>query len=269
MATVSTEWSPCRNSRNCSTGSDGIPTRDGKADQGRSSTFTVSVPDRMSHRKTRTFTAPVIAAMRRFMPRSWPRKRIPESHQYHLYRDIRTYGKYELLYDQSLETGSTYLRFGDDEPPVVEKCSDGKVKVTVKDLLTFGEEVEIKADVVVLVTGMVPRRNDELVTLLKLPVGRDRFFNEIHPKLRPVETMVDGVLICGACQGPKNSTETVASALAAATQSASILKKGYVELDPLMASVNPDLCDGCGECVAACPYAAIEMEEDRAKRWQS
>ncbi len=190
----------------------------------------------------------------------------PRAHQYHLYRDIRTYGKYELLYDQSLETGSTYLRFGEDEPPVVEKCSDGKVMVTVKDLLTFGEEVEIKADVVVLVTGMVPRRNDELVTLLKLPVGRDRFFNEIHPKLRPVETMVDGVLICGACQGPKNSTETVASALAAATQSASILKKGYVELDPLMASVNPDLCDGCGECLAACPYAAIEMEEDQGKK---
>ncbi|HUW64670.1 MAG TPA: CoB--CoM heterodisulfide reductase iron-sulfur subunit A family protein [Spirochaetia bacterium] len=190
----------------------------------------------------------------------------PNSHQYHLFRDIRTYGKYELLYGQSRDAGSTYLRFGEDEPPVVEKCSDGKVKVTVRDLLTFGEEVEIKADVVVLVTGMVPRKNEELVSLLKLPVGRDRFFNEIHPKLRPVETMVDGVLICGTCQGPKNSSETVASALAAATQSAAILKKGYVELDPLMAWVNPELCDGCLECVEACPYSAIEMSEDQGKK---
>lgn len=192
-------------------------------------------------------------------------ERNPKTRQYHLFRDMRTYGKYELLYGQSRETGSTYLRFGDDEPPVVEKCSDGKIKVTVKDLLTFGEEVEIKADVVVLATGMVPRKNDELVSALKLPVGRDRFYNEIHPKLRPVETVVDGVFICGACQGPKNSSETVASALAAVTQSASILKKGYVELDPLMAMVNPELCLWCGECEKVCPYSAIEKSEEQGK----
>jgi heterodisulfide reductase subunit A len=189
----------------------------------------------------------------------------PKSHQYHLFRDVRTYGRYELLYSQSREAGSTYLRFGEDDPPAVERCSGGKIKVTVKDLLTFGEEVEIKADIVVLVTGMVPRKNGELVDVLKLPVGRDRFFNEIHPKLRPVETVVDGVFICGACQGPKNSAESVASALAAVTQSASILKKGYVELDPLMASVNPQLCDWCDECVKVCPYSAIEKGEEQGK----
>lgn len=191
--------------------------------------------------------------------------RNPKAHQFHLFRDMRTYGKYELLYSQSRETGATYLRFGDDEPPVVEKCSDGKIKVTLKDLLTFGEEVEIKADLVVLVSGMVPRKNDELVSALKLPVGRDRFYNEIHPKLRPVETVVDGVFICGACQGPKNSAETVASALAAVTQSASILKKGYVELDPLMAVVDPELCQWCGECEKVCPYSAIEKSEEQGK----
>jgi heterodisulfide reductase subunit A len=192
-------------------------------------------------------------------------ERIPGAHQYHLYRDMRTYGRFEQLYGQSRDTGSIFLLFNDGEPPKVEKSLDGKVKVTVKDLLTCGEEVSISADIVVLVTGMVPRRNKELVSLLKLPVGRDGFFNEIHPKLRPVETMVDGVLICGTCQGPKNSPEAVASALAAATQSAAILKKGYVELDPLMAMVNPDLCNGCGECVVACPYAAIAISEIQGK----
>ena len=190
----------------------------------------------------------------------------PTARQYHLFRDMRTYGKYELLYNQSREAGANYLRFAEDEPPVVEKCADGRLKVTVKDLLTYGEEMEITADVVVLVTGMVPRPNDSLVSLLKLPVGRDRFYNEIHPKLRPVETMVDGVLICGACQGPKNSAEAVASALTAAAQSAAILKKGYVELDPLMAAVNRELCDGCGECLGACPYQAIVMDEAAGRK---
>lgn len=186
-------------------------------------------------------------------------------HQYHLFRDMRTYGKFELLYSQAREMGSVFLRFDDSEPPSVEKGIGGKLKVTVKDLLTFGEEIEIHADVVVLVTGMIPQKNDALVDVLKLPLGRDKFFNEIHPKLRPVETMVDGVFICGTCQGPKNSAESVASALSAVTQSASILKKGYVELEPLIASVSPELCKFCDKCITSCPYSAIEKAQCEGK----
>jgi heterodisulfide reductase subunit A len=181
--------------------------------------------------------------------------------QYHLYRDIRTYGKYELLWNESREKGSLYLRMPDDEPPVVEKLSSGGLRVTTKDLLTDGEEVAIPADLVVLVTGMVPAENGELVSVLKLPVGNDGFFNEIHPKLRPVETIVDGVTICGSCQSPKNSAEAVASGLAAVTHSGAMLKRGYAELDPMVATVDTDACTWCGKCLEACPYDAIEQVE--------
>lgn len=184
----------------------------------------------------------------------------PGVHQYHLYRDVRTYGKFELMYSQAREAGAVFLEFAPGEPPAVTAGPDGNPVVSVKDMLTYGEEVEIPADLVVLVTGLVPADNDGLVEILKLPLGQDRFFNEIHPKLRPVETMVDGVFICGTCQGPKNSTESVASALAAVTQGASILKKGYVELEPLVAGVSPEACDNCGRCRETCPYAAIEED---------
>jgi heterodisulfide reductase subunit A len=109
----------------------------------------------------------------------------------------------------------------------------------------------------VLVTGMVPRANDDLTKALKLPVGKSGFYNEIHPKLRPVETVVDGAYICGACQGPKTSAESVASGLAAVTQSAAILKRGTAELDPLVATVDADACTWCGACETTCPYDAI------------
>ena len=129
-----------------------------------------------------------------------------ELRQYHLYRDMRTYGKYELLYAESRERGSVYLRVPDDDAAGRRALArPGGSRSRIRDLLTGGEEVAIPADLVVLVTGMVPRENEELVGVLKLPVGNDGFFNEIHPKLRPVETIVDGVLICGACQCPKNS----------------------------------------------------------------
>jgi len=177
--------------------------------------------------------------------------------QYHLYRDIRSYGKYELLYNQAREEGALFLRFPDDEPPTVERDPSGQgLVVTVRDLLTGGAELTIPAALVVLATGMVPRENDDLVRTLKLPVGNDGFYNEIHPKLRPVETVVDGVFLGGACQSPKNSAESAASGLAAVTQSAAILKRGYAELDPLVAVVDQDACTWCGKCLEACPYEA-------------
>jgi heterodisulfide reductase subunit A len=177
-------------------------------------------------------------------------------HQFHLYRDIRTYGKFETLYEDACRQGSVFIKFAETEPPQVIP-ENGQLKIKVKDLLTAGEELELETDLVVLVTGMVPRDNPELVNLLKLPLGKDGFFNEIHPKLRPVETVIDGVFIAGTVQGPKNSAESAASSLAAAAKAAALLVKGYVELEPLIAFVDVERCEWCGLCAKACPYEAI------------
>ncbi len=186
----------------------------------------------------------------------------PSVRQFHLYRDMRTYGKFEPLYEEARKAGSVFMKFDNDAPPAVALGEDGSLTVTMRDLLTQNTELAIPADLVVLVTGMVPRENSGLVDVLKLPAGSDGFFNEIHPKLRPVETVVDGVLIAGACQGPKTSAESVASGLAAVTQSAAVLKKGYTELDPLVATVDPVACTACGDCLTVCPYDAISMAEE-------
>jgi heterodisulfide reductase subunit A len=178
--------------------------------------------------------------------------------QYHLYRDLRTYGRNELMLTESRSRGSVYLKFADDDPPTVSREGD-RLRVTVRDLLTAGEEVTIEPDLLVLVTGAVPRDNPALIGALKLPVGRDGFFNEIHPKLRPVETVVDGVMIAGSCQGPKTIAESVASGLAAVTQAAAVLKRGVAELDPQVATVSSSACTGCGVCLTACPFAAISL----------
>ncbi len=181
----------------------------------------------------------------------------PSVHQFHLFRDIRTYGKYEALYEKALRGGSVYLRYSEESPPTVTEENGGLV-VKVRDQLLAGEEVEIRPDLVVLVTGMVPRANDPLVHALKLPVGQDGFFREVHVKLRPVETVLDGVFIVGASQGPKNVAESVASSLAGVAKTGALLLKGYVDLDPLVARVEPNLCAWCDECTKACPYGAID-----------
>jgi heterodisulfide reductase subunit A2 len=177
--------------------------------------------------------------------------------QYHLYRDIRTYGNLETVYEEARNSGALFLRWEPDHPPVVE-ASDGRLLVKVQDTLGGGEEIEIGADLVVLVTGMEPRENDKLNQVLKIPESTDGFYKEIHPKMRPVETVIDGVFIAGTAQGPKTMSESVTSALAAVAKTGSLLKKGYVDLEPLIGQVDNDKCTWCDECLKACPYNAIE-----------
>jgi len=126
-------------------------------------------------------------------------------------------------------------------------------------------EMEMEADLVVLVTGMVPRQNDTIGKILKVPIGRDKFYNEIHPKLRPVETVIDGIHIAGACQGPKTISESVNSSLSAAAKADSLVSKGEIELEPTMAKIDSGLCEWCDKCTVACPYDAIIKTDNNGK----
>ncbi|MCF6184020.1 MAG: CoB--CoM heterodisulfide reductase iron-sulfur subunit A family protein [Bacteroidales bacterium] len=183
---------------------------------------------------------------------------------YHFNRGIRTYGKQEVIYDEASRLGDIFLQSYEYDPPVVEKVN-GKTNVKIEDILTGGREIEVDADLVVLVTGMEPRNDCTIGDVLKIPKGRDRFYNEIHMKLRPVETVIDGITIAGACQGPKNIMESMNSALSAAAKSYSIVNKGELALEPIIAKVDKKTCIWCGKCAEACPYDAIEMIKENGK----
>jgi heterodisulfide reductase subunit A len=45
-----------------------------------------------------------------------------------------------------------------------------------------------------------------------------------------------------------------------------MLKRGYAELDPMVATVDTDACTWCGKCQEACPYDAIEQVEMDGKQ---
>jgi len=96
---------------------------------------------------------------------------------------------------------------------------------------------------------------------LKIPIGSDKFFNEIHPKLKPVETVIKGVYIGGSCQGPKNISESVQSTLAATAKMNALLQSGSVSVDPIVASVNAEACTWCGKCADVCDYGALKEVE--------
>ena len=185
------------------------------------------------------------------------RERFPNINAYDVYQDIRTYGRgHEDYYTNASKNRVTFLRYvGEEIPEVVqaEKGAEYYLFVRVKDHLTWGEEIELPVDLVVLSVGMMPSPVKDLVSMLKVAPGNDRFLLEVHPKLRPVETAVAGVVLAGTAQGPMNIQESCAAAEAAATKVAVLLNRGKVDLEPYIARVDPERCKGSGECARVCP----------------
>jgi len=186
------------------------------------------------------------------------RERYPNINIYDFYEDIRTYGQgHEKYYRDASSNMVRFMRFHGDELPEVVKAPKGDthpVLVKGKDYLTDGAELEVAADLVILAVGIMPRNVEDLIQMMKVFPGTDRFLLEVHPKLRPVETPVPGIVLAGTAQGPMNIQESCSAASAAAAKVAILLAKGQVELEPFVAEVNLEKCDGTGSCVEVCEY---------------
>jgi heterodisulfide reductase subunit A len=175
---------------------------------------------------------------------------------YEFYIDMRTGGKgYEEFYERLQEEGVIFVR----GRPAEVVPHQGRLLVKAEDA-NLGRLVQIPVDMVVLSAGLEPRYDAEDVAhLFGLSRSADGFFLEKHPKLGPVETASNGVFIAGCCQGPKDIPDTVAQAGAAAAAAMAMMDRGRVTLEPSIAQADVRLCSGCGECVVACPYSALEL----------
>jgi heterodisulfide reductase subunit A len=192
------------------------------------------------------------------------KEKYPDTDVFVFYTDLRCFGKgYEDFYWRAQEDGVVFVR--GRVSCVWRKKGNEKLVVKAEDTL-LGEAIELEFDMVVLSIGMTSSKgSDELQKLLKISKSPDNFFAEAHPKLRPVDTFMDGVFICGAAQGPKDIPDAVAQAKAAASGAVALMSQGIFAIEPYFVVVNEDLCGGCGVCGAICPYNAIRVEEKTAK----
>jgi quinone-modifying oxidoreductase subunit QmoB len=81
------------------------------------------------------------------------REQHPDAKIYVIYKDIRSPAQYERFYANVQEDEGVFLTKG--EIASVTKDSDGQISVDVRETL-LGDDIRIKADLVVLATGMVP-----------------------------------------------------------------------------------------------------------------
>jgi heterodisulfide reductase subunit A len=186
------------------------------------------------------------------------KERVPNGQAYIFYIDIRSAG---LHYDEYVQRAMTEHRTLYLRGKVSKIFRDGdKVKVWGSDTLS-GRAIEIAADLVVLATPVAATASaKELAQRLHISTNADGFYNEAHPKLRPVESLTAGIFLAGAGQGPKDIPETVGQASAAAAKVLQLFSRDEMKAEPTIAQVTPDLCSACGICVPACPYGARQID---------
>jgi len=179
---------------------------------------------------------------------------------YVLYRDVRTYGFYEKYYQKARELGVVFIRYDEDEKPLVQMDDKNKgFVVKLKDHV-LGVETVIHPDKVVLAPAIVPQEDaSDLSQMLKIPLNEDHFFMEAHVKLRPVDFAAEGVFLAGLAHSPKGMDETISQAKAAAERACSIISSDEYISEANIATVDADLCAGCGMCVSVCPYDAPSL----------
>jgi len=178
------------------------------------------------------------------------------------YRDMRTVTPgMEELYKEARKMGVKFIQYKPESKPKVSgKDKAEKVEVFIESL---GENIEIPVSLVVLAVAMVPEEAEigKLQDLIKIPRGLDGFFMERNAKLGPVETTVEGVYVCGCVQSPKDITDSLSQASAAAGKVASLIHTDITEIEPTISEVDAKLCRACGQCVSLCEFHAPELIE--------
>jgi len=181
--------------------------------------------------------------------------RFPQARIRIYYRDIRTVRRdWEELYTKARQAGILFLR-----GPVQDiQPAGGRLRLAAWNEI-FQVTSEDVVDLVVLMVGLTPGEGRPLRETLKLPVGEDGFFLEAHPKLRPLDTVLDGVFLAGTCQGPKDMAATMAQASGAAAKVMGLLAHDHLTLDGIVCEIDPEKCTGCQRCVQQCPFQAVEL----------
>jgi heterodisulfide reductase subunit A-like polyferredoxin len=185
----------------------------------------------------------------------------PEANVYIVYKDIRTYGYKEELYNMARRMGILFLRYTDEKQPELSLNGD-KIKVDIFDCV-LGGQVSLSPDLLVIATPMVPSEyNEELGGILKVPLTQEHFFHEAHVKLAPNDFASEGIFMCGTAHAPKFIDETITQAQAAAGRAATVLSKKQLEVGGAVAVVNRDECIACLTCVRMCPYGVPYIDKE-------
>ena len=185
----------------------------------------------------------------------------PKMKVYILYRDMRPYGLREDLFREARSAGIGFIRYDSGKSLDVTNEGDGLL-VSFTDRV-LGRKMDIRPDLLVLASAVVPEAENPLAQLYKVPVNADGFFAEAHVKLRPVDFATDGVFVCGLAHAPKPIDESITQAQAAVARAVTVLAMKNIKLGGIISQIRPELCSGCLGCINVCPFGAITFDNQK------
>ena len=188
-----------------------------------------------------------------------------------VYQHMRTPGMQEYFYKALQQDPGVFMTKG--EVVKVSKNGDGMV-VDMSDTL-LGETLQVKADLVVLATGMVPATYDDPIVNLAYrqgPAFRDiDLFNgyvDSNFICFPYETQRTGIYAAGGVRRSQTVEESREDAAGAALKTLQCLESTHrgVSVHPRYGDTTfPDFffqrCTQCKRCTVECPFGALDDDE--------
>jgi quinone-modifying oxidoreductase subunit QmoB len=226
------------------------------------------------------------------------REKYPDALIYIIYRDMRTIAQNELFYKHVQNEDNIFLTKGD--VGALNKADDGAILIDVDNSL-LGEKIQIKSEVVVLATGMVPstlageiETGEEAssdgkgldgkkaaesaevgakILNLSYRQGTDLptlkyGFPDSHYICFPYETRRTGIYAAGTVRSPMDIASSKNDAYGAAFKAIQMLhsaKTGKAVHPRAGDQSFPDFflqrCTQCKRCTEECPFGTLDEDE--------
>ncbi|MBU0674290.1 MAG: CoB--CoM heterodisulfide reductase iron-sulfur subunit A family protein [Proteobacteria bacterium] len=188
-------------------------------------------------------------------------KKLPEAAIVHLYKELVLPGKSSIDLARKVrnQPDTSFQRFS----------SINTIQISEREGKKFvrSPEGEMEADLIILCPPVVPTTDaPQLSAILEANRDRDGFFEPLGDRLDSAQSTVKGIYLAGNCQHPGDIREAVNQGMAAAGYVLSGLVEGRnLQVSPVVAVVDQDICSGCRVCGAICPYQAIDIDETDGK----
>jgi quinone-modifying oxidoreductase subunit QmoB len=190
---------------------------------------------------------------------------------YIIYQHMRTPGMTENFYKAVQQDPGVFLTKGQ----VSQVAQNGAGLVVDADDTLLGQAIQIKADLVVLATGMVPATKDDAVVNLAYrqgPAFRDNAIFDDYADSNyicfPYETQRTGIYAAGGVRRSMTTEEAMEDAAGAALKAIQCLESVNrgVSVHPRSGDLTfPDFffqrCTQCKRCTQECPFGALDDDE--------